>query len=181
MELASHYWPATKDLEDQEPGPEARRLGELWNRELARIDRWWGLLDELRKEFPQLTVGDATATPDACFRCAVYAPVEGDPSGTHRLVVGCVSILAPVYTVYGMEYERIQEGRRNPRVSFEPLPEPMRSLAKVISSKLEATFGVSALPREVAQMPVPLVVQWKEPPEATLFHALFTSEPQSVP
>ncbi len=41
--------------------------------------------------------------------------------------------------------------------------------------------GSSKLPREVAETPVRLFVQWVEPPETTLFHALFSNEPDNVP
>lgn len=64
---------------------------------------------------------------------------------------------------------------------FEPLPLEMRGVADVISQRLEATFGVSALPREIAETPVPLFVDPHQPPSTTLFHALFTSEPRNLP
>jgi hypothetical protein len=57
----------------------------------------------------------------------------------------------------------------------------MQSAADVIARKLEETFGVEKLPRELARTPVPLFVKWVEPPETTLFHALFTNEPDNVP
>ena len=47
--------------------------------------------------------------------------------------------------------------------------------------EIEAAYGYSKVSREVAQTPVPLFVEWKEPPESTLFHAIFTNEPTSIP
>lgn len=98
------------------------------------------------------------------------------------IVVGCVSILAPIYIVYSVQYGRV--GNRmglNPRVGFEPFPPEMQPMADLIARRIEETFGVSKLPREIAETPVPLFVKWVEPPETTLFHALFTNEPDNVP
>jgi hypothetical protein len=53
--------------------------------------------------------------------------------------------------------------------------------ASVVARKIEATFGCSVVPREIAETPVPLFIEFKAPPETTLFHALFTSEPSSIP
>jgi hypothetical protein len=97
-------------------------------------------------------------------------------------IVGCVSILAPLYIVYGVEYGRVGNRKRlNPRLRFEPFPPEMRHPAEVIARKIEESFGVGKLSRESAETPVPLFVQWVEPPETTLFHALFTNEPSNVP
>ncbi len=71
--------------------------------------------------------------------------------------------------------------RLSSKVSFEPLPPQMRHPADIFARKIEETFGVGVLPREVAEIPVPLVVEWKEPPETRLFHALFSNQPESVP
>jgi hypothetical protein len=67
------------------------------------------------------------------------------------------------------------------KLMFEPFPLEMDLSANVIARKIEATFGFSKLPRELAETPVPLFVQWVEPPRTTLFHALFTNEPDNVP
>jgi hypothetical protein len=59
----------------------------------------------------------------------------------------------------GIEFERAGKVRLSSKVSFEPLPAQMRHPADVFARKLEATFGVSALAREMAETPVPLVVE----------------------
>jgi hypothetical protein len=66
-------------------------------------------------------------------------------------------------------------------MEFDPLRPETRAPADIIARRIEATFGANMLPREMARTPVPLYVQWKEPPETTLFHALFTSQPESLP
>ncbi|MBZ4415256.1 hypothetical protein [Myxococcus sp. RHSTA-1-4] len=83
--------------------------------------------------------------------------------------------------VYGVRYDFVGRQRYNPRLSFEPFPPEMREPAEVIARKIEATFDVRRLPREVAATPVPLYVHNTEPPETTLFHALFTSQPDNIP
>ncbi|HEX8824792.1 MAG TPA: hypothetical protein VF794_33035 [Archangium sp.] len=183
ISLARTYWRPDKDYQlRQEKSPEDRRLDARWTEELKRIDRWHAFLRDLRQALPSFTIGDGTATPDACFRCVAY-PSRGrlqrpDP----WIVVGCVSILAPLYIVYSVKYGRVgNRTRLNPRLGFEPFPPEMKSPAEVIARKIEETFGVSKLPREIAETPVPLFVGWVEPPETILFHALFTNEPDNVP
>jgi hypothetical protein len=178
LAIARNYW---RDDKAYDGSLEHERLVALWERELKKLDRWWAFLDELKKELPGFTIGNATATPDACFRCAAYAPVENLANTRRFVVVGCVSILAPVYMVYGVEYQRINNKRHGPRAFFEPLPAELRHPADVISRRIEATFGVSALPREIAEAPIPLYIEPVEPPNTTLFHGLFTSEPGSLP
>ncbi|MBZ4335525.1 hypothetical protein K8556_32330 [Corallococcus sp. AS-1-12] len=57
----------------------------------------------------------------------------------------------------------------------------LRGIAEVVAQRIEANYGATALPLEVAQTPVPLYVNFMKPPETTLFHALFTSEPWNIP
>ncbi|WP_257447191.1 hypothetical protein [Archangium lipolyticum] len=179
LSVARNYWPSSNEhYLEGEASPEIERLRERWEQELKKIDRWWSFLKELESELPEFTIGDATATVNASFRCIAYS---GKDVPKRFAVVGCVSILAPVCTVYGLEFEDFEGTRTVHRIWFDPLPAEMQSPARVISRKLETTFGVSALPREIADIPVPLFVEWKEPPDTTLFHALFSSKPERVP
>ncbi|WNG42720.1 hypothetical protein F0U60_00380 [Archangium minus] len=183
ISVAHDYWRQDKDYQlRQEKSPEERRREARWNKELEKIDRWHALLRDLRQELPEFTIGDGTATPDACFRCVAY-PAKGRPMPPHDwVIVGCISILAPIYIVYSVQYGRVgHKDRLNPRIGFEPFPLEMKLPADILSRKIEETFGVSKLPREIAETPVPLFVKWVEPPETTLFHALFTNEPDNVP
>ncbi|WNG59135.1 hypothetical protein F0U59_33685 [Archangium gephyra] len=138
-------------------------------------------MKDLQQELPEFSIGNVVTTADASFRCISY-PVTGNPlPPVNQAVVGCVSIVAPVYIIYGVEYDLIGEERRHPRVVFDPLLPGMRFPARVMARRIEAAFGVSVLSREIAETPVPLFVEWKEPPDTTLFHALFTSEPGNLP
>jgi hypothetical protein len=179
LSIAKDYWRADKEYDSRsESPPEHLRLGELWEQKLAGIERWWSFLESLEEELPDFTLGDATATVNACFRCVAYA---GKRHPYPFAVVGCMSILAPLYAVYGVQYERAEGEQRNPRAVFEPLPPEMRLPAEVIARRLESTFGLVALPRDVGETPIPLIVHWKEPPATTLFHALFASQPERIP
>ncbi|MFY0527102.1 hypothetical protein ACN28I_29490 [Archangium gephyra] len=189
LSVARNYWRSDHEFDGKlERSPELERFQALWEEKLQGMDEWRGLLDELQAALPQFRIGNATATCDACFRCSVYLerqPVPsnlGDEPLTRRqVVVGCVSILAPVYTVYGVQYDYRGEERIADRAFFEPLPLEMRAPAEVVARKLEARFLAEAVPHEIAGTRIPLIVGPHEPPETTLFHALFTGWPESVP
>ena len=181
LSVARNYWRADKAYHSRtDTSPENERRGALWKEELKKLDQWRAFLRDLKQELPGFTIGDATATCDVCFRCVAYAPAAKEQPQMEWAVVGCVSILAPVYTVYGAVFEQIL-AERIEHVAFEPLPPEMRGPAVLIARKIETRFGVSALPREIAKTPVPLIVEPQEPPHTTLFHALFTGEPESIP
>jgi hypothetical protein len=179
LDIARQYWPS--DLETYlRPGsiPEWERLQALWKQELAKMEHWRAFLDVLQGELPGFKLGNATCPVDACFRCSAWA-VDPSPQ-LDWAVVGCVSILAPVYTVYGVRYEPKGKQRFSSTLFLDPLPEEMRVPSEIIARKIEETFGASAFPREWNQFPVPLFVDPQHPPNTTLFHALFTGQPDSV-
>lgn len=187
--IARQYWRLDKDY-GLDSNPEHHRLQQQWEQALKGFDRWRAMKQEieheLRQELPglKLKMGDATATPDACFRCQVY-PDERTEDGQvlprRWILVGCASIIAPVYIVYAVEYDVVGMEALNPRVLLEPFPPELRRPAEIIGRKIEAAYGYRKVSREIAQTPVPLFVEWKEPPETTLFHAIFTNEPTSIP
>lgn len=182
ISIAKDYWSSNEEYHSkQEITPEAKRLHERWELELKKMDRWWAFLEGLERELPGFPIGDATATPDACLRCVVYPSRARPLPALYWAVVGCISILAPVYTVYGVQFEYSETTRVFKAMDFDPHRHEIRTRAEVIARKIEATSGFSALPREIAETPVPLFVQWKKPPETTLFHALFTNEPGRLP
>jgi hypothetical protein len=192
LSVAQNYWRSDHEFDGKlENSPETERFHDAWEQALKKLDPWRELMRELRMEFPHFNIGHATATCDSCFKCMVYTNREPVPSDQRQdeprlhswTVVGCLSVLAPVYTVYGVQYE-YKDREVSPaasRVFFDPLPPEMQALAEVISRKIEARYGAQALPREIAEIRVPLVVEFKEPPETTLFHALFTSQPENLP
>ncbi|WP_375767422.1 hypothetical protein NR798_37955 [Archangium gephyra] len=189
LSVVRNYWRSDHAFDDKaENSPETKRLQREWAQALEKMDQWRVLLRELGAALPHFNIGNATATSDACFRCSVYPnrePVYTNPGDEPRsrrwAVVGCVSILAPVYSIYGVQYDYRGKERIAERVFFDPLPPEMQAPAEIIARKLEAMFGVEALPREIADIRIPLIVEPREPPDTTLFHALFSSYPERVP
>lgn len=175
--IVQDYWPSRED-ERQEPGPEAHRLRSLWNQKLQERQSWDALLDQMEAAFPHDTVADITATLDACFRCAVYPENAPGAPASRWVTVGCASIIAPVFTVFRLQFEYGAE-RILRQLDLEPplTTEPGRTLSRLMESKL----GARLLPPAIASVPVPLYVHRKVPFEATLFHALFTSTPERIP
>jgi len=181
--IARKYWRADNAYDATlENPPEYKRLSALWDEKLRDdLDRWRAFLDALRPELPDFRIRDGTTSSEGAFRLMAYADSPRQPPPFRFALVGCVSILAPIYTVYGVRYDFVGSARHHPKLSFEPLPPEMRAPADVIARKLEATFAVRRLPREVADTPIPLFVHNLAPPETTLFHAFFDSQPDNLP
>jgi hypothetical protein len=189
LAVVRNYWRSDHEFDGKlEDSPETERFHAVWEQEFKKLDQWRVLMRELGAEFPGFNVGHATATSTSCFRCTIYTdrqPLDASPEegGRERRwgVVGCLSILAPVYTVYGVQHEYKGKEFIAAKVFFEPLPPEMQALAEVVGRKLEAMFGAQALPREIAETRIPLIVDRLEPPATTLFHALFATDPENVP
>jgi hypothetical protein len=182
---ASHYWPA--DFEWHERGARApendRRLALCKQQWQLRGEQWSALVADVRQELPGYAIRDATAPSEPCFRCAIRPPKEELKPGLEQVVVGCLSMIAPVYAVYAFQCE-YRRGKRlqnsNERLFLDQLPPEMRKPADVVARKIEARFGVERLTPEVAATPVPLYVDITFPPHATLFHALISEQPDSI-
>ena len=180
--VARSYWDSSGDaLFKLETSPERQRLHARWAQQLENMSDWNAFLDELESELSQFIVGDTLTTGDAGPRCIIYPSKEARTPLGNWVVVGCLSLLAPVYFVYGVECDSVGGAFRNHKASFEPPPPHMAVAAHAVAEKLEARFGLTAVPLDIARTPVPLFVGFKAPPETTLFHALFTSEPSSIP
>lgn len=188
LSVARKYWRSDHAFDGRlERSPETERFHAAWEQEFKKLDQWRVLMRELRAELPQFGIGHATATSTACFRCTVHAErelLDANPEDGPRTlrwgVVGCLSILAPVYTVYGLHHEYKGKKFIAGKAFFDPLPPEMQPLADVVARKIEAMFGAEALPREIAETRIPLIVDLLEPPETTLFHALFATDPENV-
>ncbi len=182
LAIAREYWRADALYDFRtDSSPENQRLCALWESELKGVERWWALLETLERALPEFSLGDATATADASFRCAAYPLSNRELPPVRWAVVGCVSILAPVYTVYGVRSVYRGTMLAGEQVFLEALPPEMRRPAEVIAQRIEAAFGVEALPHGIAATAIPLFVEPQAPPHTTLFHALFTGQPERIP
>jgi hypothetical protein len=178
LSIVLNYWQSFKDY-DQKPSPEDERRFAVCEEQLKEHDRWLAFLDELDKDFPGFTIGDYTG-PGPCFCCVVYPP-ETEPQNLRWVVAACVSFLAPVYTVYGVQFNYSDNERVFKKLALWPLPSEIQATADIITRRLEETFKVTALPHELAELRVPLFVRFTEPPETRLFHALFLDNPENLP
>lgn len=181
LAIARNYWPG--DMETYlrpERSPAFARLHAVWDRELGKIERWNAFVDALGQELPDWMVCNITAPGDGSLRCAAYSREGRTPPDIEWIVVGCLSVLAPVYTVYGLRCECRERRRIRKTVFFEALHSDMQGPAEAMARRLQETFDVQALPRELANTRVPLIVDPVMPPDTTLFHALFVSEPERV-
>lgn len=145
------------------------------------MEPWKAFRAALRSELPDHIIGETYSSADGGPRCIIYPPKDSRTPSSNWLVVGCVSLLAPVYFVYGAECDYIEGSLRNIKTSFEPAPLKMSLPAQLIARTIEASFGFSAVPREIAKTPVHLFAGLLGPPKTTLFHTLFTSAPNSIP
>ncbi|WP_224367818.1 hypothetical protein [Hyalangium versicolor] len=182
LSIARNYWPADKDeYLRPEKSPAVARFQALWRQELGKMDGWTAFVRSLDAALSGFTVTNVTVPVDACLRCAAYPEAALESASSRWVVVGCVSILAPVYTVYGVRYEFSGKRRVGDHVFFEPLPAEMQAPAAIMGRNIETRWGIHLLPREVSETPIHLFVDPQQPPHTTLFHALFTSQPASVP
>jgi hypothetical protein len=164
-----------------EPTPEDERRQALWSKWIENMEPWKAFRATLRGELSNFIIGETYSSADGGPRCMIYPPIDSRTPSSNWLVVGCVSLLAPVYFVYGAECDYVEGGLRNIKASFEPPPPNMSLPAQVIAKAIETSFGFSAVPREVVETPVPLFAGLLQPPNTTLFHTLFTSAPNSIP
>jgi hypothetical protein len=179
--VRKYYESSNEFLYTSETSPETKRRHALWTQRIENMGPWKAFRARLRSELPKFNTGETGSTADGALRCMVYPLKDLSPPTSNWVVVGCVSILAPVYFVYGVEYDYIDGRLQNHKASFEQPPPSMVLPAQVVAKTIETTFGFSAVPHEIAETPVPLFVNWREPSEATLFHALFTSDPSIIP
>lgn len=164
-----------------EPIPETKRLDDTWKRWIANMEPWYAFQKELSSVLPDFLFGATYPSMDGGPRCMACLPRGSWSPTSNWTVVGCVSLLAPVYFVYFVEWDFIGGHRGNFRARFEPPPSRMAWLAQVMARTIEKRFGFSALPRELADTHVPLYAGLLEPSKTTLFHTLFTNDPCSIP
>lgn len=179
LSIALNHWQSFKDY-SQEPSPEDKRRFAVCEQRLQEHGRWLAFLDDLDKDLPEFSIGDYTGS-GPCFCCVAYPSLSLPQPALRWVVVGCISFLAPVYSIYGVQFDYSNNERTFKRLAFWPLPHEIRTTASIMARRIEATFEVTALPHEWAQMPVPLYVQHTKPPETTLFHALFLDDPENLP
>lgn len=176
------FYDSTNDfLFTTEPSHATRRRFERWDQWIDSRGPWYLFRDELDSALPDYSFGETYCSADGGPRCIVYGPEDSRSSRPDWSVVGCVSLLAPVYFVHGVEWELDGGRRRNTRTLFDPLPPHMARPAQAVAQAIEKMLGLSAFPRDWVETPVSLYAGLLEPSQTNLFHALFTNEPTSIP
>lgn len=176
-----HYDSSNAFLFTLERSPEENRRQALWTQWIDNRAPWRAFRAKLRSELPDYETGETYSSVDGGPRCIIYPPKYSRKPSSNWVIVGCVSLLAPVYFVHGVECDYIEGRLQNDKASFEPPPSSMALPAQVVARTIETLFGFSVLPHELAQTPVPLYAGPIEPPQTTLFHTLFTNEPSIIP
>jgi hypothetical protein len=179
--VRQYYDSSNAFLSTSEPSPETKRRQALWTQWTDNMEHWKAFRARLKSELPNHDTGATYSAHDGGPRCMIYPPKESLAPSSNWVVVGCISLLAPVYFVYGVKCDYAKDHFHNDRASFEPTPPYMLLPAQVVARTIEAMFGFSAIPRELAETPVPLYAGLIEPPQTTLFHTLFTNDPSSIP
>lgn len=191
------YYPTGFPLENDlgRPGsepyqltPEFKRWSQLWSQALE-AEPWEALQDELEAWLPDHEFGTYTpVSQSACYACIVYLRrprPDGRPG--HRLVriAGAVSLIAPVYLVYGtvelVSPDRTEPHPAPPRLFLRPTEE-MQPTSSVMARVIEQKLGYRPFPPDFADIPVPDVrVPFLNFAPATLINAFFLSAPEYLP
>lgn len=179
--VRQHYPSSNALMFTSERSPETRRLDDKWEHWVSNLESWDAFRDELSRALPHHIIGETYPSMEGGPRGVIYMPQEAWAPHANWDVVGCMSLLAPVYFVYGVEWDFLDGRRQNLRARFSSPPPSMAGPARVIAETMERMLGLAPLPRELADTPVPVYAGSLEPHETTLFHALFTSAPQRIP
>lgn len=181
IELAHRYYP-THLLSVDDPrhalSEENQRLTALREAE-ATNNKWTAFVRQMKSEFPESNVWDLPyLTYSAGHYCRLSLPgaalMEG--VGEVKELVCMLSILAPVYCIFGSYQRHETRGMVWNELHFPPLPPEYQALETRLTRLIESHFGCTRLPNEVLFTPVPdLTVEHRKLGEARLIDCLFTT------
>lgn len=198
--IARRYYPSQEvPPAESERTPEFQRWGEAWAGAVESRP-WSMLLDALRAELP----GHEVSAYTPAYVTSAYACIIGrrepraDGADGYRFVrvAGAVSLLAPVYLVYGTcqlvtpfsaeeratrPWREERERRSPPELSLPPTEE-MQSHADTLARCIEHHLGYRRLPLEVARVRLSdLRVHYlHEGQEPTLLNAFFFDDLENL-
>lgn len=118
---------------------------------VSMFSEWPSFVQRLRDEFPGCKVWDKTVPwYDPSFACQISWP-NGEFGESARDAIVCVlSMLAPVYAIYGVR----QAGKREHWMRFPPLPRDFQEREAQLAGLIEAEFVFSRLDNDVLTAPV---------------------------
>lgn len=144
---------------------------------VQELSTWPAFLQRLKDQFSNCTVSNKTLPSyDPCYACQVYlTEIHPGRSLRYDAVVCLLSLLAPVYAIYGCC--DVMNGESWTR--FPPLPEEFQDHERRLAVLIEAEFGFTRLASDVLLTPTPDLV----PPfgnlllgEARLIDCLISTE-----
>lgn len=189
MATVHRYYPAGLDPDQQHEtylaSPEWHRFCDLWERvmRLEVLPRWDEFRTALKEALPDCKFWDTTVPYyHGCRRIRIILVPPGTPPGQpeYTEVVGLVSILAPVYSLYEAYSRRKSDGNyTEPRIRWL-FSDQTAPYARVLAEHIEEYFGCCPLPPEVGRIRVPDVKSLGnvEFGQQTLFELLLTEDLQ---
>jgi hypothetical protein len=158
---------------------EAQRLTALRQAQWEKSGPWQAFVKRLVEAFPECTVWDLPyLLHEPCRYCRLTVPGTGLTPGEGELqeVVCMLSVLAPVYCIFGSHQRSEQRRLVWNAVHFPPLPPEYQPLETRLAALIESTFGLTRLPNDVLFTPVPdVTVEHRKPGEAQLIDCLFST------
>jgi hypothetical protein len=179
IQLLRRYYPA--GLEHWDPryatSEEAQRLDQLLRAARQDSSAWAGFLQRLRAELPQCRILEMTNLwHDPCYTCRVWLPGVEVGGDRFDAVVCLLSLLAPVYALYGC-HARLDGPSAEWAPRLSAFPQELQPHEARLATLIETTFGATRLSEDVLSTPIPELVPRSgslELGQAKLIDCLFT-------
>ena len=118
---------------------------------VAAFGAWPSFVQRLRDEFPDCKVWDKTVPwYDPSYVCQISWPNGEYGESARDAVVGVLSLLAPVYAIFGVR----QAGQREHWMRFPPLPGDFQIREAQLASLIETEFGFVRLDNDTLTVPM---------------------------
>jgi len=166
-----------------------RRFWECWRSALENPAGWDECRARIRSRVqPAAAVSNMTMPGHGGgLRMGLYFPADQaqlryEDAFTETLVLGCVSVLAPLYIIHGVRVEHRRGHSVSPHTAlYGILPDPYCDHARIMSEEIERVFGYAPVSAEDAQSIVQDVsIEPNDIGGSTLMQALFCSDPTNV-
>ncbi|MFP2904883.1 hypothetical protein ACLESD_07480 [Pyxidicoccus sp. 3LFB2] len=182
VELAHQYWPAnlvsSDDIRYVTSG-EIQRQTALREAALKDSSQWNALLEQLGQTLPGCEPWELPyLLHEPCRYVRISVPGQGLTKGAGELteLAAMVSVLAPVYALFGSRQRYEDERMVWNELYFPPLPAEFQPREATLARLIEAQLGCTRLANDVLFTPVPdLKVQHLRLGEARLIDCLFST------
>lgn len=154
VQLLHHYYPSGlwPDEPAYEGSAEAQRLSQRVVSSRRDTRTWEGFVEQLHRAFPDCQLWDTTmASQDPCFNLRLGLPGSKVGGGAYDTLVCLVSMLAPVYALYG---SHVAGSASESWLRFSGLPAAFQSHEARLASLVESSFGFTRLHEAILFTPV---------------------------